>query len=631
MKKIFTLLILIATYVFSMQAQKRYVVAFDCTKSMDHPSGDYSINGRDTSILWSPAKKCIESLWKQASPNDEFVILLYQDKILYTIEGLKGSQLYDWNSIEYKMENAIKHGGNTCIFLAWQASERYFTDNCDFYFITDGVEDHDNNNQLNDDEQAHIDSICKKIDKFCNRGINGFYTNLKQSENDNINNQISEKIKSSCFKDLIAGNIIPLSLSLNQEDLNIGKKTFNLTFKPIDNQRVTNVKKLEAVFVGLDGGLQNAGQYFKSTISGISNNKIILTIEQITPVPYNLLSQSDNSCKLFLNVLSNDKDVAIFPELITVDVRYYYERIAYLPTIELKGTSKYHPAFFISSLADLFPGCDFIAEHKPDTISFDLKEMIDGNRLFNDEAIKHGSTYKLQLVPLRDKDKNAKFILLKNGEICKNNTIDVASSDENILIKIIFDESSVDGTFKFNLIPTYPYKLDKINECANMEEASIPVSIQLEKNCNSMSLLILSLFALIIFLCLIRICFVRLPNRRLNARIYYMVDGYEELLISLNNCTRGVITPRYKKQPLLSRLFNGKYCYSNPIKDLEDDIYVNYDSNDLQGNRILRLSSKINYTINSVNISDLLLTRNEEMEYTISYRNNNRVLTIKYF
>lgn len=629
MKKIFTLLILIATYVFSMQAQKRYVVAFDCTKSMDHPSGDYSINGRDTSILWSPAKKCIESLWKQASPNDEFVILLYQDKILYTIEGLKGSQLYDWNSIEYKMENAIKHGGNTCIFLAWQASERYFTDNCDFYFITDGVEDHDNNNQLNDDEQAHIDSICKKIDKFCNRGINGFYTNLKQSENDNINNQISEKIKSSCFKDLIAGNIIPLSLSLNQEDLNIGKKTFNLTFKPIDNQRVTNVKKLEAVFVGLDGGLQNAGQYFKSTISGISNNKIILTIEQITPVPYNLLSQSDNSCKLFLNVLSNDKDVAIFPELITVDVRYYYERIAYLPTIELKGTSKYHPAFFISSLADLFPGCDFIAEHKPDTISFDLKEMIDGNRLFNDEAIKHGSTYKLQLVPLRDKDKNAKFILLKNGEICKNNTIDVASSDENILIKIIFDESSVDGTFKFNLIPTYPYKLDKINECANMEEASIPVSIQLEKNCNSMSLLILSLFALIIFLCLIRICFVRLPNRRLNARIYYMVDGYEELLISLNNCTRGVITPRYKKQPLLSRLFNGKYCYSNPIKDLEDDIYVNYDSNDLQGNRILRLSSKINYTINSVNISDLLLTRNEEMEYTISYRNNNRVLTIK--
>ena len=164
-----------------------------------------------------------------------------------------------------------------------------------------------------------------------------------------------------------------------------------------------------------------------------------------------------------------------------------------------------------------------------------------------------------------------------------------------------------------------------------MEEASIPVSIQFEKNCNSMSFLIISLFALIILLCLIRICFVRLPYRRLNARLYYMVDGYEELLISLDNCTRGVITSRNQKQSLFSRIFNGKYCFSTPIKDIEDDIYVNYDSNDLQGNRILRLSSKMNYKINSVNISDLMLTRNEEMEYTITCRNNNRVLTIKYF
>ena len=349
MKKIFTLLFLIATCVLSIQAQKRYVVAFDCTKSMDHPSGDYSDNGKDPSILWTPAKNCIKSLWKQAAPNDEFVILLYQNKILYTIKGQKGLQLYDWNSIESKMEDAITKGGNTCIFQAWQASEQYFTDNCDFYFITDGVEDHDNNNQLNDDEQAHIDAICEKIDVFCNLGINGFYTNLKQLENDNISNQISRKIKSSCFVNLIAGNITPLSLSLNQDDLNKGKKTFNLTFKPIESQRVANVQKLDAIFVDHDGGLQNASMYFRPTISGIRNNKIELTIEQISPVPQNLLDQF-NSCKLYLNVFSNDKNDAIFPELITVDVRYYYEKIAYLPSLELEGTSKYHPAFFISSL-----------------------------------------------------------------------------------------------------------------------------------------------------------------------------------------------------------------------------------------------------------------------------------------
>lgn len=631
MKKFLVVLIVLMVCLFTVQAQTRYVIAFDCTRSMIYPTGDYSPNGEDPYKIWIPAKKCIHSLWTQASDNDEFVILLYQEKILHTIKGYKGSQLRDWSAIESKMEEAIKNRGNTCILHAWQASEQYFknfTGDCDFYFITDGVEDHDNNNQLDDDEQAHIDAICNKIDKFCALGINGFYTNLKQSENDNINNQISRKIKSSCFKDLIAGNITPLSLSLDQEDLSKGKKTFNLEFKPIDSQRIVNVQALDAVFADYDGGLQNAGKFFKATISGISNNKIELMLEQVTPVPQELLDQS-NSCKLFLNVLSNDKDVAIFPESITVDVRYYYEKIAYLPSFTLEGTSKYHPTFFIPSLADLFSGCDFIAEHKPDTISFDLKKMLNDNTLFNNEAIKHGSSYKLQLVPLREKDKDAKFFLMKNGILCNTNMIEVRTTDDNLLISIIFDSASEDGTFKFNLIPTDPNELDKINECANIEEALIPINITYEKNCNPMSAIIISLIILIILVCLIRICFVRLSYRRLNVRMYYLVDGYEELLLSLDNCTKGVITSRTQKQSFISRLFNGKYCYSNPIDDIEDDIYVNYDSNDMHGNRILRLSSKMNYKINSVNISDLMLTRN--VEYTISNRNNKQILIIKYF
>lgn len=431
MKRLLIILITSIICLLTTQAQTRYVIAFDCTKSMNHPTGDYTKNGYDPYKIWIPAKKFIQSLWIQASDNDEFVILLYQDRILHTIKGFKGSQLSDWNSIESKMEDAITHGGNTCILHAWQTAEQYFTDNCDFYFITDGVEDHDNNNKLNEHEQSHIDIICKKIDEFCNLGINGFYTNLKQSENDNINNQISKKIKSSCFKDLIAGNITPLSLSLDQEDLSKGKKTFNLIFKPIESQRVAHVQKLDAVFTSNDEGLENANTYFRPIISGITNNRIELSIEQIKPVPQNLLDQS-NSCKLFLNVTSLDQDVAIKPELITIDIRYYYEKIAYLPSLELEGISKYHPAFFISSLADLFSGCDFIAEHKPDTITFDLKKMLNDNTLFNNEALKHGSSYNLQLVPLREKDKDAKFSLLKNGSRCNNNMIEVRTTDDNL-------------------------------------------------------------------------------------------------------------------------------------------------------------------------------------------------------
>lgn len=628
MKKIFTLLFLIATCVLAMQAQKRYVVAFDCTKSMDHPSGDYSDNGKDPSILWTPAKNCIKSLWKQAAPNDEFVILLYQNKILYTIKGQKGSQLYDWNSIESKMEDAITKGGNTCIFQAWQASEQYFTDNCDFYFITDGVEDHDNNNQLNDDEQAHIDAICEKIDVFCNLGINGFYTNLKQLENDNISNQISRKIKSSCFVNLIAGNITPLSLSLNQDDLNKGKKTFNLTFKPIESQRVANVQKLDAIFVDHDEGLQNASMYFKPTISGIRNNKIELTIEQISPVPQNLLDQI-NSCKLYLNVLSNDKNNAIFPELITVDVRYYYEKIAFLPSIELEGTSKYHPAFFIKPIADLFPDCDFIAEHKPDTISFDLKKMLDGNKLFNDEAIKHGSTYKLQLVPLREKDKNAKFILLKNGKICKNNTIDVASSDENILIKIIFNESSVDGTFKFKLVPIEPCKLDKINECANIEEASIPIEIEFDKDCNSLELLLLLLLCVLLTCCILRILYSHL-RRGVTCGIDYIINDSQEVLVKRRKANRIVISSKLKNQNWIDWLFNGKTLYNTtPVPGLKSDIC--FESARLKRTMRLRCQENKDYLIDGSKMRKQILTANEDIKHVITDINNIELLILIVF
>ena len=591
MKKIFTLLFLIATCVLAMQAQKRYVVAFDCTKSMDHPSGDYSDNGKDPSILWTPAKNCIKSLWKQAAPNDEFVILLYQNKILYTIKGQKGSQLYDWNSIESKMEDAITKGGNTCIFQAWQASEQYFTDNCDFYFITDGVEDHDNNNQLNDDEQAHIDAICEKIDVFCNLGINGFYTNLKQLENDNISNQISRKIKSSCFVNLIAGNITPLSLSLNQDDLNKGKKTFNLTFKPIESQRVANVQKLDAIFVDHDEGLQNASMYFKPTISGIRNNKIELTIEQISPVPQNLLDQI-NSCKLYLNVLSNDKNNAIFPELITVDVRYYYEKIAFLPSIELEGTSKYHPAFFISSLADLFPSCDFIAEHKPDTISFDIKKMLNGKTLFNNEAIKQNSSYKLQLIPIRKKDKDAKFTLLKNGRISDDNTIEVTSSDDNIVISIIFNDNSADGTFKFNLVPIEPNQLDKINQCTNIEEASIPITIEFDKDCNPLELLLLILIVIFVVLSIIVIFYNNVFKKKIPSDIYYKRNGDNQLnlLISTSNCVKGTISNSSKKQNIFSRLYFGRYAYSVPLQGLTTEIALYCSQN---GNIIIKRNKDI--------------------------------------
>lgn len=606
------------------QAQTRYVIAFDCTRSMNHPTGDYiTKNGEDPYKIWIPAKKSIHSLWTQASDNDEFVILLYQETILHTIKGFKGSQLSDWDFIESKMEDAITHTDNTCIFHAWEIAEQYFKDftgNCDFYFITDGVEDHDNNNEISLGEQKHIDDICKKIDEFCNLEINGFYSNLKQSENDNINNQISEKIKSSCFKDLIAGNITPLSLSLGQEDLSKCKKTFNLVFEPVDNQRVTDVQKLAAVFVNHDGGLEDANTYFRPVISGITDNNIELSIEHIKPVPQSLLDQS-NSCKLFLRVTSLDEDVAIIPQLITVDVRYYYEKIAYLPSLELEGISKYHPAFCITPIANLFSGCDFIAEHKPDTITFDFKKLLDDNVLFNNEAIKHGSSYKLQLVPLREKDKDAKFILLKNGSRCNNNMIEVRPTDDNLLISIVFDNNSEDGTFKFHLIPTNLNELDKINECTNIEEASVPVTIGFKKGCNPLELYLFILTSILLILSIIVIIYNQHFKKRFPIDIFYRTNRGQQLnlLISTSNCVKGIISNSTNRQNFISRIYKGRCAYSIPLQGLTTDITLYCSQN---GNVIIKKNNDI--IVNGVYCSyDIELTSTPQGHIVIDTNSNN--------
>lgn len=624
MRIIVNLLLLLCVCVSSTQAQKRYVVAFDCTKSMNHPSGDYSDNGLDASILWEPAKNCIRSLWVQASPNDEFVILLFQEDVLDKIQGYKGVQLSDWNSIERRMEDAIKIGGNTCILNAWKTAERYFTANCDFYFITDGVEDHDNNNQINEDEQAHINAICDKIDKFCNLGINGFYTNLKQSENDIINNQISRKIKESCFKDLIAGKIVPLELSLNQEDINKGRKTFNLSFKPIDKNRLANVKNLYAQIVEVEGyyGLQKAGDYFNFGISGIKNNNIEFTIEQIKAVPQDLLDNA-NSCKFFVNIGSVDKNVAIFPEQLTVNVRYYYEKIAYLPSQELEGTSKYHPAFFIKLLANLLPQCDFIAEHKPDTIVFDLKHLLNDNTLFNNEAIRLHSSYKLKLVPVRDRDKHAQITLLKNGEPCSNNVTEILSSDNNIIIGVVFNKSVADGTYKFILEPVEPMCLDKINEYANIHEASIPLLLKFDIEYNPFNFLLFVLLVLFILFTFVMFSWKNLFTRKIMDKQICLIPDIYNPIADVNNCVKCVITRNRLsgRNSLLHRIYFGPIQYVNipeAVSDIvlttnfDDEIIVHknisYDMNNMplisnmiapQGvnNQFEHRDQKINFTI----------------------------------
>lgn len=588
MKRYILLFICLFGIIEFASAQKTYVVAFDCTRSMNHPSGIYDDKHEDPTVLWIPAKECIHSLWKQASDEDMFHIILFQQKTLRELHEIKAN--LSWSAIEHEMECAICNGGNTCLYNAWMDASKY-TDDCDFYFITDGVEDHDNKTNISKEEQEHIDAICKLIKEFCRSGNRqGFYTNIQQSENDKITNQITETIRNSCFNSIVAGNLYPQSISLNQTDINDHGKDQVLQFKAIDKGQALNVDGIKADIICDDGSyLSNASDYFSVSATDICNGKMTLSIKTTgKDVPLTLLN--DSKCQFRVKVVSNGKK-AIFPQEIIVTVQYYIEKIAYLPSNDFKGKSKYHPAFFVKPLVKLFPSCDWIAEHKPDTIQFDIKQALNDNVLFNDEARKRNSAYKLIFDPLRKQDNKAQFAVLKNGIVCPNNVIDVNSADEELVISIVFSESSAEGKFRFNLVPSESAQLDKINECANISEAAIPISIEYDVKTNPLQYWIVKFLEIVLVYIVVRLMVMRgrvLAKRKFVCGTIRIFDKEGKAIIlkeltqdkdfDLYGYTKCIITNKKptKDQSYFDEHFrHGKigYIYNRSI-EIEQDIII---------------------------------------------------------
>lgn len=627
MKRCILLFICLFGIIEFASAQKTYVVAFDCTKSMNHPSGIYDAEHEDPSVLWIPAKECIHSLWEQAEDEDMFHVILFQSNTLKELHEIKSN--LSWSTIEQEMDCAISNGGNTCLYNAWMNASKYFTADCDFYFITDGVEDHDNKPSISKDEQKHIDAICKLIKDFC-RGSNrqGFYTNIQESKNDKITNQITETIKSSCFFSIVAGNLEPRYISLDQTDINNHGKDFEFHFNAIDEGQPLNVDGIVAEIICDDYPyLRNASDYFSVSAFDICDGEMTLSIKTTgKDVPLTLLN--DNECKFRVRIFSTGKK-AIFPQVVNVTARYYIEKVGYLPSDNFKGESNYHPEFFVKQLSQIFPKCDFIAEHEPDTIRFNIKQALNNNALFNDEARKCHSSYKLKLVPTRKKDNNAQFTVLKNGIICPNNIIEVNSSDEELIISIVFSESSAEGKYKFNIVPFNPIQLDKINECANIEEASIPVIIEFDKDLNPLDFWLVCLLCILLTCCLIRILSSHL-SRGVYCGVDYVINGSQEVLVKKRRANRIVISSKVKKQNWIDWLFNGKTLYNiEPISELKSDICL--EAARLQRTMRVKCQENNDYNIDGSKMRRQILTADENIEHIITDTDNVKLLTLIVF
>lgn len=189
--------------------QKKIIIAFDVTKSMQCPDADIDIKDLpDTATakknykgnryrfdksnpfwepkkLWEPALADLKSVIENAE-GAEVIILPFQDqdhkRKFAPIESK------DYGKIEGKLKRYGEEGGNTCLYDVWARAEDYMKDgNFEFYFITDGDEDHDNDSGINTkDESKHTDSVLSKIKgfekKYKNNNGYAYYSLLKSNK-----------------------------------------------------------------------------------------------------------------------------------------------------------------------------------------------------------------------------------------------------------------------------------------------------------------------------------------------------------------------------------------------------------------------------------------------------------------
>lgn len=189
--------------------QKKIIIAFDVTKSMQCPDADKNIKDLTDSAkinykgnryefvksnpfwepkrIWEPALADLKSIVENAEGAD-VIILPFQDheKKFASIESK------NYPKIEDTLKSHGKQGGNTCLYSVWTKAEEYMRNgNFEFYLITDGDEDHDNNPyEDTDDEKNHIGSVKSKItgfkDTYKNNNGYAYYSLLKNSSESEI-------------------------------------------------------------------------------------------------------------------------------------------------------------------------------------------------------------------------------------------------------------------------------------------------------------------------------------------------------------------------------------------------------------------------------------------------------------
>lgn len=563
MKKLITLFYSFFILAVVSVAQTHYVIAFDCTKSMDHPDafedGDYSDSARDVDKVWEPAKGAVRDIYENAENNDRLTIILFQDKILEVCDGQKSS--LSWTEINNRMEKAIGEHGNTCILSAWERAEQYLANSSApktmFYLITDGEEEHDTKSKIDGTAKRHTEELCQKIKQFCSTHSNtdGFYTNLVRSLHNRESNPINKALEQSeCFKIIIAGKFdSEIVVDMDEEKKN-HSQCISIIFHPEDRDRVpAEIKNLE---------LTSEDGYFSVTPTkgDVVNNRFEVKIEKKNAIPDNLL---ENNCYSFpVNIKSSRAEKEILhDQTILVRVNYKKSSVVYLPTNDFAGKSTYQKPFAL--VKDIFPKLS--AEKGPTVIRFDLDSILrvdyGMSELFNSEAVRRGSEFQLRLA-----SKNSKPIppitMLYNGEECENHTATLKSSEANHVIEFVFDKTAKSRKYnylQFEVVGGSIRNLDRINTGTSCQYKN-DVSLTFDVRSNPWYVAFVWILVIVGLVLLVWVIIAHLPFRKMHGCL--MPSGKETIYVE--GKVKCVLTSRVQKQGILSKLFYGPIVFSAP-------------------------------------------------------------------
>lgn len=536
-------------------AQTHYVIAFDCTKSMNHPNAyedkNYTDEARDDTKVWWPAKMAVKDILDHAKNDDRFTIILFQDKVLEVIDNKK-SEL-SWSYINSRMEYAVTLGGNTCILSAWNCAERYLANSSDavFYLITDGVEEHDTHAAKDIVAIEHTDELCQRILDFCNTHVNtqGFYTNLVRSLHDKKNSKINKALEQSCcFKIPVIGRFPDVEIDMSESNRDY-EKSIILTLQHTDINPVT-IKGIE---------VSSTDNYFEviSPAGKIDNDKIELIVKYKGNLPQSIKDNNKYTFSVAFKSRHNEK-IQLKEHVIRVTVNFKLSCVAYLPSSKLTGESVYQKPFKL--LEKVFPS--IAAEKKPTAIEFDLKSIIKGDNhssVFNDEAIKQNAELTLQIIDRKNKSLPPMTISY-NGKEC-GNLITLKSSDKNSIIQILFDKNANPKKYHFQIciVDGSVKNLDRINfasDCSYTNDVEICFTVK----SNPWYVTAIWIIVLLAIVLIIRIIIKNLPNKKMHGQL---TSGVLENVM-LEGKVKCILTNRRRKQSFISSLLNGPVGFSKP-------------------------------------------------------------------